>query len=167
MSENNGPQVFFGGGWLGDPEATLPKCDSIDRQILEAKYEAAKAKREAEEREAREQDRYETLARLGEGRTLAEVFERAEREAVVTDRRRAAEERRRQQLADQDPGDPRDLSELAREARKKADIRAKADDVIAWARQRKADREQRMRDRLHDKRLNSGDVLGWKWGNNK
>ncbi len=36
MSENNAAQVFFGGGWLGDPEATLPECDSIDRQILEA-----------------------------------------------------------------------------------------------------------------------------------
>ncbi len=165
MSENNAPQVFFGGGWLGDPNAKLPECDSVDRQILEAQYEARMAEREAQERAAREVDHYETLARMGEGRTLAEVFERVERESVVTDRQRAAEERRRLELADHDPGDPRDLSGLAREARKKADLRAKADDVIAWARKRKADREQRMRDRLHDKRVKAGDVLGWQWGN--
>ncbi len=145
MTDDSGPQVFYSAGWIADPDANLPECDSIDRQVLEAQYEARKAEREAQERAAREADHYETLARMGEGRTLAEVFERAERESVVTDRQRAAEERRRQQLADQDPGDPRDLSGLAREARKKADIRAKADDVIEWARQRKADREQRAR----------------------
>ncbi len=168
MTDDNAPQVFFGAGWVADPDAKLPDCDTMHRQVLETQYEDAKAKREAEEREARERDHFETLERLGQGRTLAEVFERAERESVVTDRRRAAEERRRRELADagqDDPGDPRDLSDVAWKARKKADLRAKADDVIAWARQQKAEREQRKREQLHEKRVKAGDVMSWKWGN--